>query len=39
MLEDKDPYSFINKKVQKIEINSGMPYRSTSADEVFEIRN
>jgi hypothetical protein len=35
----KDPYSYINKKTHKIEINPGMPYRSTSMDEVFEIRN
>lgn len=35
----KDPYEYINKKVQKIEVNPRVPYRSTSMDEVFEIRN
>jgi hypothetical protein len=35
----KDPYEYINKKTHKIEINPGMPYKSTSMDEVFEIRN
>jgi len=37
--KSKDPYEYINKKTHKIEINPGMPYRSTSMDEVFEIRN
>ena len=32
----KDPYDFISKRTQKIEINKGMPYKSTSADEVME---
>ena len=36
---NKDPYQYINKKSHKIEINPGVPYRSTSMDEVFEIRN
>ena len=35
----KDPYSYINKKTHKIEINAGYPYRSTSLDDIFEIRN
>lgn len=35
----KDPYSYINKKTHKIEINPGMPYRSTSMDEILELRN
>lgn len=35
----KDPYEMINKKTHKIEINPVMPYRSTSMEEVFEIRN
>jgi len=38
MKKPKDPYDFINKKTQKIEINPGVPYRSTSHDEVFEPR-
>jgi len=36
---NKDPYQYINKKTHKIELNPGVPYRSTSMDEVFEIRN
>lgn len=36
---NKDPYQYINKKTHKIEINPGVPYRCTSMDEVFEIRN
>lgn len=36
---NKDPYQYVNKKTHKIEINPGVPYRSTSMDEVFEIRN
>ena len=34
-----DPYEFIDKKTQKIEITAKVPYRSTSQDEVFEVRN
>ena len=34
-----DPYNFIDKKLQKIEINKGIAYRSTSHEDVFEIRN
>lgn len=37
--QGKDPYEMINKKTHKIEINTVMPYRSTSMEEVFEIRN
>jgi hypothetical protein len=29
---------YISKRTQKIEINKGMPYKSTSADEVLEYR-
>jgi len=35
----KDPYSYIDKRTQKIEINQGVSYKSTSQDEVFELRN
>jgi len=38
-VKPKDPYQYIDKKRQKIEINPGVPYRSTSHDEVFELRN
>ena len=31
-------YKVIDKKTQKIEINPGIPYVSTSQDAVFEIR-
>ena len=34
----KDPYDFINRRTQKIEINPGIAYKSTSANEVFEPR-
>jgi hypothetical protein len=34
----KDPYEFINRRTQKIEINPGVAYKSTSANEVFEPR-
>ena len=34
-----DPNKYINKKCQKIVINPGVPYISTSSDAVFEIRN
>jgi hypothetical protein len=34
----KDPYEFINRRAQKIEINPGVQYKSTSANEVFEPR-
>jgi len=30
---------YMNKKTQKIEINPGVPYISSSQDAVFEIRN
>lgn len=33
-----DPYDFINKKNQKIDINPGIIYKSTSQDAVFEPR-
>lgn len=29
----------LDKKTQKIEINSGVAYKSSSHDDVFEIRN
>ena len=35
----RNPYDYIDKKLQKIQINSGMPYLGTSVDEIFEIRN
>ena len=35
----KDAHKVIDKKTQKIEINPGIPYVSTSQDAVFEIRN
>ena len=38
MKRPKDPYEFIDKKTQKIEINPGVAYKSTSQDEVFEPR-
>lgn len=38
MKRPKDPYEFIDKKTQKIEINPGIGYKSTSQDEVFEPR-
>jgi hypothetical protein len=31
----KNPYDFIDKKRQKIEINCGMPYSSTSNDDIL----
>ena len=34
-----DPNKYIDKKLQKIVINPGVPYISTSNDAVFEIRN
>jgi hypothetical protein len=34
----RDPYEFIDKKVQKIEINHGVAYGSTSQDDIFEPR-
>ena len=34
-----DPNKYIDKKHQKIVINPGVPYISTSQDAVFEIRN
>ena len=37
-MRPKDPYDFINKRTQKIEINPGQCYKSTSANEVFEPR-
>ena len=36
---NKDPYQYINKKTHKILINPVVPYRSTSMDDVYEIRN
>ena len=38
MNQPRDPYEFIDKKAQKIEINAGVAYKSTSQDEVFEPR-
>jgi hypothetical protein len=38
MARPADPYEFIDKKTQKIEINAGIPYKSTSQAEVFEPR-
>ena len=38
MTQPKDPYDFIDKKKQKIEINPGIAFKSTSQDEVFEPR-
>ena len=35
----KDPYKFIDRKTQKIEINPGISYVSSSQDAVFEVRN
>lgn len=35
----KDPYEYIDKKTQKIEITTGIPYKSTSQEDVFELRN
>jgi hypothetical protein len=35
----KNPYDYIDKKLQKIQINPGMPYMGTSVDEILEIRN
>ena len=37
--QSKNPYEFINKKTHRIDINSAMPYISSSMDEVLEIRN
>jgi hypothetical protein len=36
---NKDPYQYINKKTHKIELAPGVPYRSTSMDEIYEIKN
>lgn len=35
----KNPYEYIPAKSHKIEILAGYPYRSTSTQDVFEIRN
>ena len=35
----KSPYDYIDKKLQKIQINPGMPFMGTSADDILEIRN
>ena len=35
----KSPYDYIDKKLQKIQINPGMPYLGTSVDDILEIRN
>ncbi len=37
--KSKNPLNYINKNTHKIAILEGVPYRSTSADCVFEIRN
>lgn len=37
--QDKDMYANFNRKEQKISINPGKPYRSTSLNDVFELRN
>jgi len=34
----KDPFEIVDRRTQKIEINPGIPYKSTSHDEVFELR-
>ena len=34
-----NPRVFINTEVQKVMINPGIPYISTSVNEIFEIRN
>ena len=36
---NKDPYQYINKKTHKIELAPGVPYRSTSMDEIYELKN
>ena len=38
VLREKKPHEVIDHKTQKIEINPGIPYNSTSQDAVFEIR-
>jgi hypothetical protein len=38
VLKEKKPHEVIDPKTQKIEINPGIPYNSTSQDAVFEIR-
>jgi hypothetical protein len=35
----KSPYEYIDKKLQCVAINPGMPYLGTSVDEILEIRN
>lgn len=35
----KNPYDYIDNRLQKIQINPGMPYMGASVDEIFEIRN
>ena len=34
----KDPFEIVDRRTQKIDINPGVPYKSTSHDEVFELR-
>jgi hypothetical protein len=36
--KSRDPYDFINRKTQNIQINPGVAYKSTSNDEVLEPR-
>jgi hypothetical protein len=38
-VRSKNPYDYILKGKQKVEILNGMPYRGTSSEEIFEIRN
>ena len=38
MVNINDPYTSINKKKQKIIINPGVPYISSSQDDVFQLR-
>lgn len=35
----KDPKNYMDKHTQKLEINPGIGFKSTSHDDVFEIRN
>ena len=37
--ERNNPYSTFDRKRQKIQLNPGVPYRSTSQNDVFELRN
>ena len=38
MKRPKDPYAYIDRKTQNIQINPGVVYKSTSNDEVLEPR-